>query len=379
MLKTNLLPALLLTCFTLHPSASVQGQWVNIPLPNDHPEVFALAVHGDSDLFIGTGGLPDSTTSAIGILWSDNHGASVVPRSHGLKATRFDRLFRSLYSVQDLLVAASADGVYFSEDHGKTWTKRSSGLPVVRQTSMKSSNALVALDGHIFCGTPAGVYRTRDRGKSWSNSSTGLSNPDVRALATLGDLLFASTDGDGIYSSADGGAHWEASNRGIPPNVRSRAMIASDGTLFAGTTSGTYRSTDRGNSWTATLPAANARSFAAGNGLVALGAFRGSGIVYISSDHGDRWTDVSANLPRGGIGVWAMAIDAAYLYAAVNRQGLWRISLQELKIQQKSGLVQQVHPAGGPLTPAIPDDLLKRALDVNKDGEISKAELQNAS
>jgi photosystem II stability/assembly factor-like uncharacterized protein/Ca2+-binding EF-hand superfamily protein len=374
-MKRNFLVSVLALILLLSPLVTLWGQWERVQLPHDHPEVFALGVFEDTHLFIGTGGLPNSTTNAIGILWSDDHGANVTTRSQGLEDTRFDYLLRSLHSWAGIRLAGSGDGVYFSEDNGLNWEKRSDGLPVVTQTSKQSSNALASLGDRIFCGTPSGVFMTADAGHQWSDSSNGLDNPDVRAMASLDNLLFASTDGDGIYRSSDAGANWVAVNNGIPVGTHSRAMIAANHTIFAGTTSGTYRSTDQGNTWTATLPSANARSFAAGNGLIALGAFRGSGMVYLSSDNGDNWTDVSANLPTGGVGVWAMAMDSEYLYAAVNAQGLWRRSISNLLAQNKDG---KTVPELGQARQTLPGNQLMAALDPNKDGSISSEEMNNA-
>jgi len=153
-------------------------------------------------------------------------------------------------------------------------------------------------------------------------------------------------------------------------------LIAHEGVLFAGTPYGTFRSTDKGASWTATVGTANARSFAAGKELVALGAFRGSGSVYISIDKGEHWKDVSANLPPGGIGVWAMAMDNQFLYAAINRQGMWRAKLDDLKnLKTVTSPTQSNMTAATALLSSHP---LMLALDPDRDGEISAEEIQNA-
>ncbi len=378
-----LFPKMLWVFVMLTGVGPAQGQWSRIPLPGDHPEVFALVTHTNGELFIGTGGLPNSTTNAIGILSSDDQGTTVTARCNGLKNTRFDRLFRSLINSDQSLVAASADGTYFSENGGENWEKRANGLPVLARTSMQSANALVSLGDQIFCGTPEGVYKTVDQGIHWLKTSSGLTNPDVRALARLDKLLFASTDGDGIYRSSDGGANWTRSGQGIPANVHSRALIANDGVVLAGTTMGTYRSVDQGETWTTTLPNANARSFAAGNGLIAVGAFRGNGIVYVSYDRGEHWTNVSGNLPSA-MGVWAMALDDTNLYAAVARQGLWRIPLSELKtLQNRPDAGTSPNTGGTPLPqerlgrrgnlPGVRQNLL--ALDSNGDGKLTRDEI----
>jgi len=143
---------------------------------------------------------------------------------------------------------------------------------------------------------------------------------------------------------------------------------------------GTYRSLDQGETWTTTLPNATARSFAAGNGLLAIGAFRG-GLVYISQDRGEQWTDVSGNLP-GGMGVWAMAFDDQFLYAAVARQGLWRISLSELKsLGKKQATDTASTPAAAGLSqgpPGRPGNMLRQNLlsfDSNGDGKLTREEI----
>lgn len=374
--------AVLISCtISLTQAANAQGPWSKVPLPDDHPEVFALAVHGpERGLFIGTGGLPRGGANAVGVLWSGDHGAQVQPKANGFGETRFDLLIRALHSSDGRLVAASADGPYFSEDNGATWEKRADGLPVIRQTSMRSANALTSLGGVIFCGTPGGVYRTEDAGRQWTDSSAGLSTRDVRALTRLGKQLYASTDGDGVYRSVDGGRSWQPASEGIPAGVRSRAILGADGVVLAGTTQGTFRSVDQGASWTRTLARANARSFAAAGGLLAIGAFRGAGSVYVSSDRGAHWSDVSANLPRGGVGVWAMAFDDQFLYAAVSRQGLWRISRADLAGLMQSGKAEEpVASANVATEPAGRPGSLLAVLDGNQDGELSGAEIDGAA
>jgi hypothetical protein len=360
--------------------ASAQDLWSKVPLPGEHPEVFALATHGDGQLFIGTGGLPNSAAVAVGVLSSADHGETVQARSVGIAETRFDRLFRALHSDGGVLVGASADGTYFSEDHGATWEKRAKGLPVVPQTGMRSANALASLDGKIFCGTPAGVYRTTDRGGQWTDSSEGLTTRDVRALARLDDLLFASTDGGGVFRSSDGGATWESASSGIPSGLHSRAIVGGDGVILAGTTQGTWRSLDKGETWQPSLATANARSFARSGKLLALGAFRGQGSVYVSVDHGAGWFDVTGNLPKGGIGVWAMAFDDEYLYAAVNRQGLWRLSRKSLTeaLRSQRPIVASSATSGGPDS-AVSADPLMAALDTDGNGELSSEEIAAAA
>ena len=98
------------------------------------------------------------------------------------------------------------------------------------------------------------IYRSADLGQSWTFSAQvgegvltdnppGYWYPVVSGIASRpqGDLFIAASAG--VLRSIDDGATWENANRGLGA-VTCRALIATaDGTLYAGTASGVFRST----------------------------------------------------------------------------------------------------------------------------------------
>ncbi|HIG75387.1 MAG TPA: T9SS type A sorting domain-containing protein [Bacteroidetes bacterium] len=183
-------------------------------------------------------------------------------------------------------------GVYRSRDGGATWQARgleatgTIGRIVVDPTD--GDRVWVAAAGTLFDTDPSrGVFRTTDGGDSWTRTlavddSTGAIDLAVNPRAP--DTLYAATwtrqrrpddrsyggPGSGVWRSADGGASWTQLANGLPSGSLGRiglAVAASrPNVVYAvvtdvmGSTIGTYRTTDGGDSWTS-LPGADTVSF----------------------------------------------------------------------------------------------------------------------
>ena len=209
----------------------------------------------------------------------------------------------------------------------------------------------------LYVGTFNGVFRSTDSGESWTKTNTGIINTYIENLVFFRNALYTIITGDGIVKSADGGNSWVPVNEGLVAS-EGATLTVSGGQLYAATnetnystqslsTAGVYRLADDGNSW---IPIQrNMRSSkdridgvnqltVSGETFYAVGqmgdgarlyrwrvgedlwmqlrpqdflgwqplAVSGS-TVYISSmnrrllrsvDEGDRWTDVSQNLPN---------------------------------------------------------------------------------
>ncbi len=123
------------------------------------------------------------------------------------------------------------DGIYKSEDAGATWqSKGLSDIGSVGKVVIDPNNEdiiLVAAMGPLFRNdTNRGVYRSQDGGDTWDqvlfvSDSTGAI-----------DMAIHPTNGDIIYA-----AMWERTRR-------------PEATSFGGATSGLYRTTDGGDTWT---------------------------------------------------------------------------------------------------------------------------------
>ena len=116
----------------------------------------------------------------------------------------------------------------------------------------------------------------------------------VRALALSGTTLFAGTN-SGVWSTTDNGTTWTQVNSGLT-TTDVRALVASGTTLYAGTNGGgVFRSSDNGATWTATntgLTNLTVLSLAA-NGTDVYAGTNGSGVFRLNST---TWTAVNTGL-----------------------------------------------------------------------------------
>lgn len=141
------------------------------------------------------------------------------------------------------LYAATDAGLYSSADAAETWS--ASGGPFADSLV----NACGLSGGTVVVGTALGVYRSVNGG-TWVAGGAGFPGRFVRAFVTdAAERLYAATD-LGVYRSTDAGANFVPVNSGLIAQTVSRVLLASDGTLLAGTfSSGLYRSRDGGATW----------------------------------------------------------------------------------------------------------------------------------
>ena len=171
------------------------------------------------------------------------------------------------------------------------------------------------------------IYKTTDAGVTWGNADSGFHGTEFRALAvdpSDPEILYGSRDEESperLLISVNGGGHWRATgfSGGVPFGRHITMAIDPEdtATLYASTSTGLAKSTDRGNTWAATGltfspfqieidPKSGARIYAVGEvGLAA------------SDDGGDHWRTIE---PSPGVLVQTIAIDPVdsdVLYATV--------------------------------------------------------------
>lgn len=156
--------------------------------------------------------------------------------------------------------AAQNSALYRSDDGGATWRScyDSLVLDAPLATTTVALSPAFASDGAVFAGAPGGVLRSRDGGASWQITLLPDPPPLVTALAVSprfveDGIVLAATLEDGVFQSSDRGNAWAAWNFGLLDlNVLCLAIspdFARDETLFAGTGSGLFRSSNGGRAW----------------------------------------------------------------------------------------------------------------------------------
>jgi photosystem II stability/assembly factor-like uncharacterized protein len=174
------------------------------------------------------------------------------------------------------------DGVYKSEDGGQSWKnvglKASEHVAKILVHPEDSNVVYVAAQGPLWApGGDRGLYKTVDGGKTWAailtvDEDTGVTDvvmdprhPDTLVAAAWQRrrhvfTLIGGGPGSGLHKTTDGGKTWKKLTRGLPKEEMGRiglAVAPTDPdtvyalveTAAANKAGGTFRSTDRGESW----------------------------------------------------------------------------------------------------------------------------------
>jgi photosystem II stability/assembly factor-like uncharacterized protein len=174
------------------------------------------------------------------------------------------------------------DGVYKSLDGGKSWKnvglKKSEHVGKILVHPKDSNVVYVAAQGPLWsAGGDRGLYKTTDGGETWTavltiSENTGVTDvvmdprdPDVLVAASYQRRRHVWTLIDGgpeaaIHKTTDGGKTWRKVTTGLPKEDLGRiglalaptkpdVLYALVETAAASKTSGTFRSTDGGETW----------------------------------------------------------------------------------------------------------------------------------
>lgn len=175
---------------------------------------------------------------------------------------------------------------------------------------------LTVMDTLIFAGTAdGGVYRTTTaQASAWRYYNyTGLTDPHINALTTIGGYVVAATP-TGTFKSTDLGNTWLKTTQGLS-NANVLSLITAGDHIIAGTNGGgIYLSHDSGSTWEQSnvgLTNLVVTSFAYKNNMIYAGTQNG---VYVSIDDGDSWAAMNTGLSSTGI--VSLAATDTMLYAA---------------------------------------------------------------
>jgi ligand-binding sensor domain-containing protein len=314
---------------------------------------FATFPNGVSgtNLYAGTNG---------GVFFSTNNGTSWTGMNMGFPAnlSAFSLAVspdNEKTGVTNLFAATWGDGVYLSTDNGNSWIAVNNGLLNTFVSSLAVFTNSVGVT-NLFAGTSGGVYLSTNNGTSWSGINNGLST-DIGmyciAISPAGTLfaerdLYEKSNYGVIFRSINDGSSWIAidtlyTGGALEKFYFSTADVRTGKTnLLVVTFNGVFLSTDNGTNWTEVNSDwpnnYNVSSLVTSGENIFVGTeflaysdgvyYLSSGGVYLSTNNGTSWGNVSTGLPNPSIGS-LLGTDGTNLFADANGI-VWMRPLSEM-------------------------------------------------
>ncbi len=180
-------------------------------------------------------------------------------------------------------------------------------------------NSLAISDSNIFAGTEGdGIFFSIDNGENWIDRNNGLQDKVIHTIFINGKTIYAGTE-TGAYVSTNNGISWDIINSGLSGLGVWSFVVSNfmgDSTIFAGTWSGIYRSTDKGTNWepTGLYTTMPVHSIIVHDNFMFAATLAGG--VYYSQSNGFGWKDISIKV-KSGLGE-PDAIIPVYSLAAID-------------------------------------------------------------
>lgn len=217
--------------------------WESIGTGLHESEVKSLLVHQDV-VYAGTG------TGVYRWVEAEKQWVTV--------GAGLDRILVPGLAIMDdgkLLAATSGKGLFHLETQQSspsTWVDSQSIFVDPRERLPHRYLRVIAVNEaqHIFLGTQdGGIFTSTDRGQSWSSLSRNLPNDSIRSIVPDHKDVIVAT-GNGIFRWKTDQQKWVGMNTGLTNLAIQSLTISNAGELYAGTSSGAFRSQDGGAHWT---------------------------------------------------------------------------------------------------------------------------------
>ncbi|NDP22867.1 MAG: T9SS type A sorting domain-containing protein [Paludibacter sp.] len=245
----------------------------------------------------------------------------------------------------NLNILTNSSLLYRSTDNGDNWQ-------VLGDMTQNVVSMVFALD-KLYITTidlfGTNLFSSVDNGTTFNPIMHNL--PSVfgttNVMASIGTDLYISpslyvTSGGGVYKSSDGGVTWTTKNKYLANNMVVNKLQSSGSSLFAianSTNLGYFNmSVDNAENWTYPafdLPLEPVLSmFSAGNLLFMTTGIEQSnygvdgGGIYMSTNNGFAWTNISENLPF--VSMYSVAVKNNKVFLGTLGHGMWSRDLSEL-------------------------------------------------
>ncbi|MFZ1731662.1 MAG: T9SS type A sorting domain-containing protein [Bacteroidota bacterium] len=239
----------------------------------------------------------------------------------------------------DVLYAADQyDRVRHTSDDGITWLPDTTGLPKFSTLSL----ALSPQGDIAIGGASAELYVLEAGATVWRSALDAQIRSNITCLVWENGALFASTYSYGLFRSLDKGRTWAKLENGF--NETNVLTIYSDhkGSLFVGALGAIYVSTDNGDSWTdiSLGQISSVSAIAAGSDGRMYAASLSKG-MYMSDPGITSWTDITSGLQNTEVRTLLMD-DDGNLFASTHGNGIFRATPIVVSVKNPAALRNDV-------------------------------------
>ena len=329
---TNVLTGLLV-CVT----NQIFSQWINTNCSGSGTAYDMIEAGGK--LIVARGGVYSTTD---GQNWSGISTGATFGSCRTLK--NFNGSIYAGYTGSDF---------YTSTNNGTSWTSLSgkSGLASVYSTSLyKNTNVIIY---GINNGSGSTYYSTNN-GTTWGTSQYNYGSGAQQGfentcydIVELNGILFHSTY-KYLFKSTNSGATWSvvATAPSISPGTVTSLCKINGGLLLSIYGSGVYRTTDDGATWTKVLGGPlgtlsnNMTRLYYENGVAIAGG--ASSQVYVSTDNGVNWADITDTGMNTGDVVQSIKIFDNYIYVGTNTNVYKKV--YDVGVRENQKINFSIHP-----------------------------------
>lgn len=211
--------------------------WASLP-KRFYTDVNHISVWG-SNIIAGTntGGIKYSND--YGITWDlagtswQSHYTSVIKKGNAFFAT----------------TEFSGYLQYSTDTTGQNWrTPKGNGIKIGTGTTFQDIQSLTTINDSILIAatnyystdtTYDGVYFSYDNGDNFTKRINGITKRSINSVASIGNVVFAGTDGGGVFYSTNEGLDWISLNDGLS-NLTISNLFVHQASLFACTSTGLF-------------------------------------------------------------------------------------------------------------------------------------------
>jgi len=338
----------------------------DIWIPGDlNKNIFDLEPHPFSPSIVWAG------TGDDGVWASFDSGNKWLQASDGMVPNEIYSFSKAPVGSRTLY-AGTSDGVFLSRDDAEVWERAASTEQILFSTAVAADPVK---PGVAYFGTAGGVFGTFDDGVTVSKLSIDLPDDiavtdlvivpwrDIFAVTADGGLfiandsnlfatwslvkpgvpeptlaidfdpekpwfLYMGTAGGGVYKSESNGIEWSPANSGLTDLFVLSILVDSSEpqTVYAGTSTGLYRSIDAGQNWQSFkggLPLGKVTQLEQESDKL-YASIEDQG-VYESADNGETWAVVASETPFVGSVVFGVSSDnPSVIFASAGSLGPYR-------------------------------------------------------